>query len=156
MTPPIRRATPGDAATIARLNQSIQRWHADHYPDAFYPTPDPAALANHFAERLADPLCTVFLSGDPACGYALCTVQSREASLFSPAVRRLMVDHIAVSPEARRRGHGRALLAAARELAQDIEVDEMLLDTWEANTEAHSFFRAMGFAPRRMLFRLVP
>lgn len=156
MIPPIRRAMPEDAATVARLNQGIQSWHAEHYPEAFHENPDPAALTAHFAERLAEPHCTVFLSGDPACGYALCTLQTRAASLVSPAVRRLMVDHIAVAPEARRQGHGRALLTAARELALDLEVDELLLDTWEANTEAHAFFRAEGYLPRRMLFRLVP
>jgi hypothetical protein len=31
-----------------------------------------------------------------------------------------------------------------------------MLDTWEANHAAHAFFRAAGFAPRRMLFRAVP
>ncbi len=51
--------------------------------------------------------CTIFLAGDPAVGYAACSLQFREASIFSPAIRRLMVDHIAVAPEARRQGHGR-------------------------------------------------
>jgi hypothetical protein len=37
-----------------------------------------------------------------------------------------------------------------------LAVDEILLDTWEANHAAHAFFRAEGFAPRRMLFRAVP
>ena len=67
-----------------------------------------------------------------------------------------MIDHVAVAPEARRQGHGRALLHAARDLARDLAVDEILLDTWEANTSAHAFFRAEGFSPRRMLFRAVP
>ena len=49
-----------------------------------------------------------------------------------------------------------ALLAAARGLARDLACDEVLLDTWEANHEAHAFFAATGFAPRRMLWRAVP
>jgi ribosomal protein S18 acetylase RimI-like enzyme len=64
-----------------------------------------------------------------------------------------MIDHIAVAPEARRQGQGRALLQAARDLAVDLNVDEIMLDTWDANTDAHAFFRAAGFSPRRMLFR---
>jgi GNAT superfamily N-acetyltransferase len=47
-------------------------------------------------------------------------------------------------------------LQAARDLARDLQVDEILLDTWDANTQAHAFFRAMGFSPRRMLFRATP
>jgi ribosomal protein S18 acetylase RimI-like enzyme len=152
----LRRASPGDAATIARLNAHVQGWHATHYPETFFPVPDPEGLVRHFAERLADPACTAFLAGDPPLGYALCTLQTRDASVFSPPVRRLMVDHIAVAPEARRQGQGRALLQAARDLAFALQVDEILLDTWEANHEAHAFFRAMGFSPRRMLFRATP
>lgn len=152
----IRRATPADAPTLARLNAHVQGWHAAHYPEAFFPDPDPAALTAYFADRLADPACTAYLTGEPALGYALCTLQTRDTSVFSPGYRRLMIDHIAVAPEARRRGHGRALLDCARQLARDLKADEILLDTWDANTDAHDFFRAAGFTPRRMLFRALP
>jgi ribosomal protein S18 acetylase RimI-like enzyme len=152
----IRRAKPADVALIANLNAHVQGWHAAHYPTVFFPKPDPTALLGYFEGRLSEATCTIFLSGEPAAGYAMCTVQVREASIFSPAVRRLMVDQIAVAPEARRQGHGRALLAAARRLARDQHADEILLDTWEANHEAHAFFRAEGFAPRRMLFHATP
>jgi ribosomal protein S18 acetylase RimI-like enzyme len=67
-----------------------------------------------------------------------------------------MIDHIAVAPEARRQGNGRALLAAARALARDEQRDEVLLDTWEGNHEAHAFFEANGFSVRRMLYRALP
>jgi ribosomal protein S18 acetylase RimI-like enzyme len=152
----IRRATLDDAATLARLNTHVQTWHATHYPEAFFPNPDPQALTAYFADRLADPACTAFVAGDPATAYALCQLITRETSIFSPGYRRLMVDHIAVAPEARRQGQGRALLDAARTLARDLKADEILLDTWAANTEAHAFFRAAGFEPRRMLFRATP
>jgi ribosomal protein S18 acetylase RimI-like enzyme len=149
----VRRATATDARTLVRLNAHVQSWHAAHYPQVFYAQPDPVALGSYFAARLDDPDCTAFLTGEPSVGYALCQVQVREASIFSPAIRRLMIEQIAVAPEARRQGHGRALLDAARALARDLAVDEILLDTWEANHEAHAFFRAAGFHPRRMLFR---
>ena len=100
MTP--RRAGPEDAATLARLNAHVQGWHAAHYPEAFFPNPAPQSLTAYFADRLSDPACTAFLTGDPATGYALCQLQTREASIFSPAIRRLMIDHIAVAPDARR------------------------------------------------------
>ena len=114
------------------------------------------ALTAYFVDRLSDPACTAFLTGDPATAYALCQLHIRETSVFSPGYRRLMIDHIAVAPEARRKGQGRALLQAARTLARDLNVDEILLDTWEANADAHAFFRSEGFTPRRMLFRATP
>ncbi len=152
----LRRATVADAATLARLNAHVQGWHAAQYPDVFYPQPDPDGLTAYFADRLADPDCTAFLTGDPAFGYALCALQTRDASVFSPSIRRLMIEHIAVAPQARRQGHGQALLLAARGLARDLGVDEIMLDTWEANHDAHAFFRSMGFSPRRMLFHATP
>lgn len=151
-----RRATLADAETLARLNAHVQGWHAAHYPETFFPNPDPKDLTDWFAERLSHPGCAAFLIGIPATGYALCQIQTRETSIFSPGYRRLMIDHIAVAPDARRRGQGRALLAAARQLARNLNVDEILLDTWEANRDAQAFFRAEGFAPRRMLFRSLP
>jgi ribosomal protein S18 acetylase RimI-like enzyme len=152
----LRRAGAEDAATLAALNTHVQSWHAAQYPDVFFARPDPQGLVQWFADRLADPACTAFLVGDPPAGYALCSLQTREASVFSPAIRRLMVDHIGVAPEARRQGHGHRLLEAARGLGRELGVDEILLDTWEANTEAQAFFRAAGFSPRRMLFRATP
>ena len=152
----IRRATTADASTLAQLNTHVQSWHATHYPEAFFPNPDTRALTAYFADRLKDPACTAFLMGDPATAYALCQLHIRETSIFSPGYRRLMVDHIAVAPDTRRQGQGRALLQAARQLAKDLRADEIMLDTWEANHAAHAFFRANGFEPRRMLFRATP
>lgn len=152
----IRRATPGDAAIVAALNAHVQGWHAAQYPEAFFAAPDPARLTAHFADRLSDPAVTCLLAGDPALGYALCALQERPLSVFSPPVRRLLVDHIAVAPQARRQGIGQALLQAARALARENACDEILLDTWEANHEAHRFFEANGFAVRRMLYRALP
>jgi len=154
--PPIRRAGPQDAALVADLNAHVQGWHAAAYPEAFFPSPDGNALTAHFRARLEDQGVTCFLAGEPALGYALCSLQERPPSVFSPPVRRLMVDHIAVAPDARRQGIGRALLAAARALARELDCDEVLLDTWEANHAAHAFFAAEGFAVRRMLFRALP
>ncbi len=156
MIPPIHRALSSDAPEVARLNGHVQGWHAAQYPQTFFARPDLAALTAHFADRLADPAVTCFLAGDPAQGYALCALQDRPLSVFSPPVRRLMIDHVAVVPDARRQGIGRALLAAARALARDLGCDEVLLDTWEATREAHEFFAANGFAVRRMLFHARP
>jgi len=152
----IRRADVSDAATLARLNAHVQGWHAAQYPETFFAVPDPVGLVAHYQGRLAEPGCAAFVAGDPPEGYALCSLQAREASVFSPAIRRLLLEQIAVAPDARRKGMGRALMQAARELARELQVDEIVLDTWEANHQAHGFFRAEGFSPVRMLFRRKP
>jgi ribosomal protein S18 acetylase RimI-like enzyme len=152
----VRRATGADAGVLADLNRHVQEWHAAHYPKVFHARPDRQGVLDWFVDRLSDPACSAFLAGDPAQGYALCSLQARAANVFSPPVRRLMIDHVAVAPSTRRQGLGRALLQAARALARELAADEVLLDTWEANRDAHAFFRAEGFQPRRMLFHAAP
>jgi hypothetical protein len=100
MTRP-RRATVADAVSLARLNAHVQGWHAAQYPDTFHSHPDQKALVAYFTNRLADPDCMAFLTGDPPFGYALCTVQSREASVFSPPS---VVCWLTISPLPQRRG----------------------------------------------------
>ncbi len=125
-------------------------------PTCSSPARIPRNCGAYFVARLADPTCTAFLTGTPPAGYTLCALQRREGSLFSPPVRHLLIDHIAVVSDACRQSHGSALLRAARELAGEVEIDEILLDTWEANRYAHAFFQAEGFSVRRMLFRATP
>lgn len=152
----VRRANVEDAGVVAGLNSHVQGWHAAHYPAVFHATPDRDALTAHFARRLAETDVTCLLAGDPAQGYVLCVLQVRPPSVFSPGIRRLLVDHVAVAPEVRRQGVGSALLACARGLARDLECEEILVDTWEANHAAQAFFGASGFAVRRMLFCATP
>ncbi len=155
--PPVRRATVDDAALVADLNRHVQDWHAATYPGVFKPDPDPDALAGYFADTINDPDCAIFLAGEPALGYLTCKLLIRPDNPFAYAARRMMIDHIGVDPMARRQGLGRALFDAALDHARALDCAEIMLDTWGENREAHAFFRAQGFAPRRMLFhRMVP
>lgn len=147
----VRRAGPDDLEHVVRLNAFVQGWHAAHYPEVFHATPDPDALRAHFAAAMADPAVTVFLSGDPPAAYAMCALRDRPANAFSPARRRLTIEHVATDPGQRRQGHARALFAAEA-LAREAGCHEIVLDTWAANSEAHAAFRALGYAPQRHLF----
>ena len=153
---PVRRATPRDAGRLALLLPAVHDWHAARYPDVFLPAPDPVRVTEHFANLTKDPNVTVFLSGDPPCAYAVCIFQDRSEGLVTRPRRRLLIDQVATDPGHRREGHGRALFGAARALARDLGCDEIVLDTWGDNTEAHAFFRAMGFAPQRHLYARAP
>ena len=152
----VRRAGLDDLADVVRLNAHVQDWHAARHPETFHAAPDRQAVRTHFAEAMADPAVTILLSGDPPAAYALCALRGRPANAFSPARRRLSVDHIATDPAHRRQGHARELLEAACALARDHACDEVILDTWADNADAHAVFRAMGFAPQRHLFARVP
>jgi len=153
---PVRRATPRDAGRLSLLLPAVHDWHAARYPDVFLPNPDPVRVTEHFAKLAEDPNVSILLSGDPPCAYAVCILQDRPAGLVTHPWRRLLIDQVATDPDHRREGHGRALFDAARNLARDLGCDEIVLDTWGDNIEAHAFFRAMGFAPQRHLFARKP
>ena len=155
--PQVRRAMPQDAARVAHLNRHVQDWHAATYPCVFKPDPDADRLTAFFVDTINDPDCAIFLVGDPAQGYLTCKILIRPDNPFAYAARRMMIDQIGVDPAARRQGLGRALFDAALDHARAQGCTEIMLDTWGENRDAHAFFRAQGFAPRRMLFhRLVP
>ncbi len=54
--------------------------------------------------------------------------------------------NLAVAPEHRRQGHGRALLEHAFELLTDAGVRRVLLELRESNAPARGLYRALGFS----------
>jgi ribosomal protein S18 acetylase RimI-like enzyme len=60
-------------------------------------------------------------------------------------MRSLHVEHISVRPAARGKGVGTALIKEAEILAKGLGVQKIQLDSWEFNTNAHSFFEGLGF-----------
>lgn len=59
---------------------------------------------------------------------------------------------IDVSPARRRRGVGRALIAAGETWAKEHGASHLEFDVWEFNQGAMAFYRALGYAPMsRML-----
>lgn len=151
MTIIIRVATDADLETLVRLNQVVQSVHADLYPDDFEPTVDADGLKALLATRLGN--VAIAEINDEPVGYMWCEVQTRPASPFSLARRRLYVHHLSVMPNAHRSGIGSALMAHAEARAEGEELDEIALSHWAANTGAAQFFAAHGFAPYQLLLR---
>lgn len=96
------------------------------------PPPWPAA---GFASFLADPRCFL-VAGSDGAGFALGRVIADEAELLT----------LAVVPESRRRGRGRALLAGFVAEAARRGAARAFLEVAEANAEARRLYRAAGFA----------
>jgi GNAT superfamily N-acetyltransferase len=151
MTIIIRVATEADLGTLVCLNQVVQRVHAELYPDDFVETVDADGLKALLAPRLAS-ISIAEIGGEPV-GYIWCELQTRPASPFSPARRRLYVHHLSVSPDARRQGIATALMAHAEAWAHGEELEEIALSHWAANSGARQFFTAQGFAPYQLLLR---
>jgi len=115
-------APPPDAATLAAL-------HARCFT---VPAPWPAA---GFATFLADPRCFV-VADDDGAGFALGRAIADEAELLT----------LAIAPEARRRGRGRALLAGFLAEAARRGAVRAFLEVAEGNVAARQLYLAAGFA----------
>jgi ribosomal protein S18 acetylase RimI-like enzyme len=60
-------------------------------------------------------------------------------------VRSLYIHHIAVDPEWRQMGIGRALVLGVEEEAAKRRIERVALDHWIFNKDAQAFFGSMGY-----------
>lgn len=104
-----------------------------------------------YAEALADRRrhVVVVVDGPPGeqeevLGMALLTVAPGNALLDHLAVH---MNHAVVADRHRRRGAGRALVAAAASFAEERGVDELVVAVHPGQREANRFFARLGFVP---------
>lgn len=90
------------------------------------------------ALRASRSLLLVADDGDAIAAYALLKMQGRLGHLLS----------LAVDPEARRRGLGRALIAAAEEAARARGARHMQLELREDNGAAEALYKSLGYRHR--------
>ncbi|MFC7645661.1 GNAT family N-acetyltransferase [Streptosporangium lutulentum] len=128
--------------------------HAGRRPDIYQEHPSPEELASGFEEQLGRESVRIFIADLPdvrAAGYAMATVHRRAAGVLMRQDSFIVLDHLAVSPRAIRRGVATALLDAVRDAGRSAGCRRFVTDVWDFNSEAHAFYVASGFAPMRRL-----
>jgi len=143
----IRTATPQDSLLLSTLCQDVQSLHAKHHSEIFkMPSGDDFAVS-FFDEMLVDPTARLFIAEEDwgAIGYIFCKLFERPEGLFTYANRFIQIEHISVRPDAQQRGAGAALLNRVEELAREVGVTKIQLNSWAFNTNAHAFFERFGF-----------
>jgi GNAT superfamily N-acetyltransferase len=133
----IRRASEEDLLTAAGLFDGYRQ---------FYGQSADYALAEAFLrDRLTNNDSVVFLAIDPPSGEGLGFVQLYP-SFSSVAARRIWIlNDLFVAPAARRRGVGRALLAAAQDLGASTGAKRLVLSTAATNREARALYESCGY-----------
>jgi ribosomal protein S18 acetylase RimI-like enzyme len=99
------------------------------------------------ARLLADPGHRVVVAVGEAgtvVGAAVFGADTAGGLLDPPSV---YVSHILVAPEHRKRGAGRALVAAAAGYAEELGVDSVVVGVAPTTRDANRFFARLGFAP---------
>jgi len=149
----VRRAVGGDAHALAALNRFVHETHLARRPDYFKPVRADEAAA-WFRERLDKRTTAAWIAeaeGRPV-GYVLTFFHERGENAFRRPRRWCEIDQIAVDPVWRRRGVGRALMAAALAEAGSRGMQNIELFSWAFNTDAHAMFQRLGFEPRMLRF----
>lgn len=138
------------AATAADLPALVGLWQAQpQLGGRAERAVNPAAPAD-IPERLLDAIgshhCRVVLAyadGEPA-GMAVLRV-FRPDPLSSSRV--VQICHALVLPGKRRRGAGHALVAAAAEFAEEVDVEHVVGSMYPSMRDASRFYARLGFAP---------
>ena len=132
---PVRLASVGDAAAVARLLH-------DFNTEFGSPTPGPAVLERRLRTLLAQQTTLAWLGGEPAVGIALVTLRANV--WFDGPVA--LLDELYVTPEARGQGLGTAMIAALLERARSEDWGLVEVNVDEFDRDARRLYERLGFA----------
>jgi ribosomal protein S18 acetylase RimI-like enzyme len=135
----VRRATPGDAETVARLLHDFQMEFDE-------PSPGVEALGERYAELIRNRDMTVLLAGEGPDGFA--QLRYRPWVYSAGPNAHSYLEELYVIPSLRGQGIGRALLEAAMDAARGEGASHMDLGTSETDTAARALYESAGFTNR--------
>ncbi len=135
-----------DYHELAKLNETVQTWHHENYPDEFKPF-DFYEIENTMKKMIKDENAFAFIASheNKFIGYILGYEKTRADSAFQYEKKILYIDQIAVIQDYQKMGIGQLLINETYKLARNKKVKEIQLDFWKANQEAESFFMKNGF-----------
>ena len=152
----IRRALTPDAEAICALNQFVQALHAEAEPDRFKPPGPDVHPASLIAGWIVAP-DAVFLVAEEEreiAGYLYAQILRVAGTTYAFAREEILIHHLCVRPESRRKGVASSLLDAARADGQALGITTFTLEVWSFNEAARAFYRRRGFEPYAERLRL--
>lgn len=136
----LRTATSADAPTLFAFIRALAEYERE--PDAVHTTPE--VLARQLAEAHPPFECLLCEEGGVAVGFAL-FFPNYSTWLGQPGIH---IEDLFVVPEARGRGHGRALLKRVAELAVERGCGRVEWAVLDWNTPAIGFYEKLRAAPQ--------
>lgn len=144
----IRKAKESDFDSLKERCLEVHSIHLQEHPDEFkeLSTDD---IRSYFCKAIADENQDFLVCCDEGkiVGYILTRVVDRQENPVQKARKYLFIDQIDVKHEYRRSGVGKLLIKSVRDIAKKRGLDLILLDVWNFNEDAVSFFRSQGFLP---------
>jgi N-acetylglutamate synthase-like GNAT family acetyltransferase len=142
----VRPATTDDIPALVALVQSID---TSAGPFSGKPLQDAGTehLAGRFREILEHSDRVLFVAAEESGGVVGMLAARRDEVGAIDLTPVLHVTHLTVAPAHRRRGIGRALLAGAVHLADELGVEHMLATAAAGSREGNRYLARLGFAP---------
>ncbi len=144
----VRTASPADLDAVLELARSQPELTAHRPRGAGHRRNRADDLRARCRQLLDDPAHRVVLAEDDACaaplGMAIFGVDAASTLVDLPAV---YVSQLVVAPGHRRRGVGRALVAAATGYAEDRGIEHVMVAVASNGREASRFLARLGFGP---------
>ncbi|MBI1384072.1 MAG: GNAT family N-acetyltransferase [Rhizobiales bacterium] len=140
----VRVAAAGDAAAIARLNRDVQALHVANCGWLF----KPGGLASaEIVDLIQKPgvIMLVALDGDQVEGYLFAELMELPETTLTRSYKALLVHHLAVAANKRRRGMASALAAPLAGHARRLGATMITANVWSFNRASIAFFEGLGF-----------
>jgi ribosomal protein S18 acetylase RimI-like enzyme len=135
-----------NADLIASLNKPVQDLHVRLYPTEFKLFSH-TETKTYIEKQLSDKnwFCYIANIDNVSVGYALFFIRNYEENPFRNPYIGIHVDQIAVSPEYKNKGIGKALMMKIEDFAIERNAKQIELTHWELNSEAKEFYEHIGF-----------
>ncbi len=143
----IRTAKSKDLSDLCRLSEDVHNLHFSHDQSFFQPFSLPK-FRKYFAEVMKRKDCILLVAeGKQAViGFALLEVQNHKPNPMLKRRRFLYLDQICVDPAYRRKGVAKQLVEFALKKATSNGFSQVVLDVWDFNKRAQTFFGSMKFS----------
>lgn len=146
----IRRAQEKDLPCVEKLLSQVLEIHASLRPDLFV-----SGTRKYHSEELLDifkdDMRPVFVAESEGniLGYCFCIHEETKSAFFMSDKKTLYIDDLCVDEAARGKHVGQALYEYVVNYAREAGYDNLLLNVWEGNENAMSFYKKMGFFIRK-------
>jgi ribosomal protein S18 acetylase RimI-like enzyme len=141
----VRPATHDDIPALVQLLQQIDLTSGLFSGKALH-DPSVAHLTERFGEILDSDRCLLIAADEAGAVVGMLAAKADEVGAIDMTPV-LHVTHLMVDPEHRRRGVGRALLAAGVHLADEQGLEHVLTTAAAGSREGNRYLARIGFAP---------
>jgi ribosomal protein S18 acetylase RimI-like enzyme len=143
----IRPATPGDYARLCGLIRGLDEMHSAARPDMFRRSAKAPRSRDYIAKLIAGPSSALLVAehGKALIGFVTVIVHDIRGLPIHVPRRVAVVDNLFVDAAHRKRGCGRALMAAACKWAHGAGARDIEVSVHEFNREALRFYETLGY-----------